>query len=144
MATENCLLEFPGANEQSTEVRIAKNGCRKRKANLSAHEIAIITQKFEENQSILKSKFTNTNKMKQSVWEEMTTAVNAVGTAHRSVSEVKEKWTNLQRTGKNELSKFCKEEIGTLSIDDEKDDDDELRRERTGSRTSFTAGKFET
>ena len=32
--------------------------------------------------------------------------------------------------------------IGTLSIDDERDDDDELRREKTGSRTSFTAGKF--
>ena len=29
-----------------------------------------------------------------------------------------------------------------LSIDDERDDDDELRRKKTGSRTSFTAGKF--
>ena len=115
MATENCLLEVPGANEQSTEVQIVKSGCRKRKANFSAHEIAIITQKFEENQSILKSKFTNTNtnKMKQSVWEEMTISVNAVGTAHRSVSEVKEKWTNLQRTAKNELSKFRKEQRKT-------------------------------
>ena len=33
--------------------------------------------------------------------------------------------------------------LGTLSINDERDDDDELHRERTGSRTSFTAGKFE-
>ena len=30
-----------------------------------------------------------------------------------------------------------------LSIGDERDDGDELHRERTGSRTSFTAGKFE-
>ena len=43
-----------------------------------------------------------------------------------------------------ELLQTFAEAIGTLSIDDEKDDDDELRRERTGSRTSFTAGKFET
>lgn len=47
--------------------------------------------------------------MKQSVWEETTIAVNAVGT----ISEVKEKWTNLQRTAKNELSKFRKEQRKT-------------------------------
>lgn len=34
-------------------------------------------------------------------------------------------------------------QIGTLSIDTARDDDDELRREGTGSRTSFAAGKFE-
>ncbi|XP_068695997.1 uncharacterized protein [Montipora foliosa] len=111
MADKNSLLELEVTgvvNEQSREVEIVKTACRKRKPNFSAQEIAIITQKFEENQAVLKSKFTNTNtnKMKQSVWEEMTIAVNAVGTAHRSVSEVKEKWTNLQRTAKNELSKF--------------------------------------
>lgn len=51
--------------------------------------------------------------MKQSVWEEMTIAVNAVGTSHRSLSEVTEKWTNFQRTAKNELSKFLKEQRKT-------------------------------
>ena len=75
----------------------------------------MITQKFEENQAVLKSTFTNTttNKLKQSVWEEMTIAVNPLGTAHRSVAEVKEKWTNLQRTAKHELSKFHKEQRKT-------------------------------
>ena len=35
--------------------------------------------------------------------------------------------------------------LGTLSIDDERDDDDdELGRERTGPRTSFTAEEFKT
>ena len=62
---------------------------------------------------MLKSKFTNTTTNKQSVWEEMTIAVNAKGTAHRSVAEVKEKWTNLQRTAKHELSKFHKEQRKT-------------------------------
>ena len=117
MAAENSFLELEvsAVNEQSGEVQIVKTACRKRKPNFSAQEIAIITQKFEENQAVLKSKFTNTNtnKMKQSVWEEMTIAINAVGTAHRSEAEVKEKWTNLQRAAKNELSKFRKEQRKT-------------------------------
>ena len=115
MAAESFLNELPGVNEQSAELQIIQTGSRKRKPNFSAQEIAIITQKFEQNQPILKSKFTNTNtnKMKQGVWEEMTVAVNAVGTAHRTVPEVKEKWTNLQRTAKNELSKFRKEQRRT-------------------------------
>ena len=33
--------------------------------------------------------------------------------------------------------------LGILSLDDERHDDDEMHRKRTGSRTSFTAGKFE-
>ena len=33
--------------------------------------------------------------------------------------------------------------LGSLSIDDEIDDDNNLHRERTGSRTSFTDGKFQ-
>ena len=38
---------------------------------------------------------------------------NAIGTAYRSASDVREKWTNLQRTATNELSKFRKEEEKT-------------------------------
>ena len=33
--------------------------------------------------------------------------------------------------------------LGTLRMDYERDDDDELHRERTGWRTRFTAGKYE-
>ena len=115
MATDNSFIEVHGVNEPLKDVQIVKTGCRKRKPNFSAQEIAVITEKFEENQAVLKSKFTNTNtnKMKQSVWEEMTIAVNVVGTAQQSVSEVKEKWTNLQRTAKNKLSKFRKEQRKT-------------------------------
>ena len=70
MAAENSLFEL-----EAVEVPpVNKNACRKWKPNFSVQEIALITQKFEENQAILKSKFTNTttNKLKQSVWEEMT------------------------------------------------------------------------
>ena len=108
MAAENSSFEL-----EAVEVPpVNKN---QKKPNFSIQEIAMITQKFEENQAVLKSKFTNTttNKLKQSVWEEMKIAVNAVGTAHRSVAEVKEKWTNLQRTAKHELSKFHKEQRKT-------------------------------
>ena len=111
MAAENSSFEL----EVVEVAPVNKNACRKRKPNFSVQEIAVITQKFEENQAVLKSKFTNTttNKLKQSVWEEMTITVNAVGTAHRSIAEVKEKWTNLQRTAKHELSKFRKEQKKT-------------------------------
>ena len=111
MAAENSLFEL-----EAVEVPpVNKNACRKRKPNFSVQETAMITQTFEEKQAVLESKFTNTttNKFKQSVWEEVTIAVNAVGTAHWSVVEVKEKCTNLQRTAKNELSKFHKEQRKT-------------------------------
>ena len=109
MAAKNSSFEL-----EAVEVPpVNKNACRKQKPNFSVQEIAMITQKFEENQAVLKSKFTNTTTNKQSVWEEMTIVVNAVGTAHRSVAEVKEKWTNLQRTAKHELSKFRKEQRKT-------------------------------
>ena len=45
--------------------------------------------------------------------QKMIIAVSVVGIAHLSVSEVKEKWRNLQRTAKNELSKFRKEQRKT-------------------------------
>ena len=99
MAAQNSSFEL-----EAVEVALVnKNACRKRKPNFSVQEIVVITQKFEENQAILISKFTNTstNKLKQSVWEEMTIAVNAVRTAHRSIAEVNEKWTNLQRTAQH-------------------------------------------
>ena len=37
---------------------------------------------------------------------------------------------------------FLIQTVGTLSIDTDRDDDDELGRESTGTRTWFTAGKF--
>ena len=64
MADKSSLLELEVSgvvNEQSREVEIVKTAFRKRKPNFSAQEIAIITQTFEENQAVLKSKFTNTN-----------------------------------------------------------------------------------
>ena len=63
MDAENFLLEL-----ETVEIPAAnKTACRKRKPNCSAQEIAVVAQRFEENQAVLKSKFTNTttNKMKR-------------------------------------------------------------------------------
>ncbi|XP_068704299.1 uncharacterized protein [Montipora foliosa] len=59
----------------------------------------------------IQSKLTNnvTSKKKQEIWEEITRAVNAVGTANRKVSEVKDKWKNLHSTAKKEFSEFKRE-----------------------------------
>ena len=52
----NSLLEL-----EAVEVpAVNKTACRKKKPNFSAQEIAIVTQKFEENKAVLKSKLTNT------------------------------------------------------------------------------------
>ena len=54
-----------------------------RKQNFSASEIAVLTEKLEENLSIIQSKLTNsvTNQKKNEAWQKITDAVNAVGVA---------------------------------------------------------------
>lgn len=116
MSAENFNLDTSSIySSDNADVEVLQSSTRKRKPNFSAQEIAIITQMFEDNKQVLKSKFTNvkTNKLKQSVWESIAIAVNAAGHASRTVSEVKEKWTNLQRTAKQEFAKFRKEQRKT-------------------------------
>ena len=75
---------------------------RKRKPNFSVYEIGVITENVKKHLETIQSKLTNnvSNKKKQEIWEEVTRAVNAVGTANRTVSEVKDKWKNLHSTAK--------------------------------------------
>ena len=81
---------------------------RKRKPNFSVYEIGVITENVKKHLETIQSKLTNniTNKKKQQVWEEITRAVNAVGTANRTV---KDKWKNLHSTTKKEFSEFKRE-----------------------------------
>ena len=83
----------------------AKKG---QKPNFSPSEIAVLTEKFEENMEILQSKFTNsvTNAKKIRIWEEIAAAVNSVGVTRRTTQEVREKWKNLQSNAKKEYSFF--------------------------------------
>lgn len=89
------------------EINLGKNKDRKRKLNFSASEINKITVLVEENLQIIQSKLTNsiTNKKKQEVWAKITGQVNAIGVAHRSVQDIKDKWKNLQTTAKKEFSR---------------------------------------
>ena len=43
------------------------------------------------------------------LWEEITQAVNAVGTAKRTVTEVKDKWKNLHSIATKEFAEFKRE-----------------------------------
>ena len=66
-------------------LKMASPAKKARKSNFSASEIAVLTEKYEENIEILQSKFTNsiTNAKKNKVWEEIAAAVNAVGVTLR-------------------------------------------------------------
>ena len=74
---------------------------KSRKQNISASEIALLTEKMES-MSVLQSKLTNTitNQRKNEVWKAIAAAINAVGVESRSVQEVKDKWKNLQSAAK--------------------------------------------
>lgn len=84
---------------------------RARKSNFSATEIAVLTEKVEENITILQNKFTNkiTNQKKSKIWSEITDCVNAVGNEKRSAKDVKDKWKNLSSTAKKEYCLYKKE-----------------------------------
>ena len=82
------------------------NSRKARKQNFSASEIAVLTEKVEENLSVLQSKFTNsvTNQKKNETGKKIADAVNAVGVTMRTTAEVREKWRNLHSQAKKEFS----------------------------------------
>ena len=86
-----------------------------RKQNFSTSEIAVLTEKVEENLSLIQSKFTNsvTNQKKNEMWKKIAEAVNAVGVAMRTTAEVREKWRNLHSQAKKEFSELAKEQKKT-------------------------------
>ncbi|XP_022796230.1 uncharacterized protein LOC111334679 [Stylophora pistillata] len=70
-----------------------------------------LTDNVKINLDLIQSKLTNavTNKKKQMLWDEITQALNAVGTAKRTVMEVKDKWKNLHSIAKKEFPEFKRE-----------------------------------
>ena len=84
---------------------------RKRKPNFSINKISVITENVKNHLAVIQSKLTNniTNRKKNEVWQEITHAKNAVGTAGRVVAEVKDKWKNLHSTAKKEFATFKRE-----------------------------------
>ena len=86
-----------------------------RKQNFSASEIAVLTERVEENLLLIQSKFTNsvTYQKKNEMWKKIADAVNAVGVAMRTTAKVHEKWRNLQSQAKKEFSELAKEQKKT-------------------------------
>ena len=82
-----------------------------RKQNFTTSEIPVLTEKLEDNLSILQSKLTNsvTNQRKNQICTEIADAVNAVGVEKRTTAEVREKWKNLHSQAKKEFSGFKRE-----------------------------------
>ena len=77
----------------------------------SAREVSVITEQFEHKRSILTSKLNNVvkNSKKNPIWQAITAAVNAVGTAKRTTQDVKEKWRNLAANARKQLSEYRRE-----------------------------------
>jgi hypothetical protein len=75
---------------------------RKRKANFTATEVALLTEMTEPHLPLLSSKFTNsvTNEKKKVVWANICQAINAQGVDIRTCDDIKEKWQALQKNAK--------------------------------------------
>ena len=97
-------------SENEREV-IVESKRRNRKPNFSENEISVITEKVKNHLEVIQSKFSNnlTNKKKNQIWQEITEAVNAVGMAGRSLTEVKDKWRSMHSIAKKEFSAFRRE-----------------------------------
>ena len=86
-----------------------------RKQNFSASEIAVLTEKVEENLSLIQSKFTNRSpiRKKMKCGKKIADAISAVGVAMRTTAEVCEKWRSLHSQAKKEFSELAKEQKKT-------------------------------
>ena len=91
---------------------------RPRKTNWSNSEITVLTEKVEEYLDLIRSKFSNnvTNAKKNAACLEITEVINAVGVAHRTVQEVRDKWKNLTSRSKKEFSDFGKEQRKPVEV----------------------------
>ncbi|KAK0141104.1 Myb-related transcription factor, partner of profilin [Merluccius polli] len=71
---------------------------RVKKRNFTDTEIEVLVGEVETHQNILFGTLNAgvTNKRKNATWEKVTTAVNAVGSEERSLSEIKKKWFDIK------------------------------------------------
>ena len=71
---------------------------KQRGQNYRKEEVGLIRSMYEENESLLGSTRTDTktNRAKQKKWEEIATAVNALGSSNRTADDIKTKWKNMK------------------------------------------------
>lgn len=106
------LINFRGVcfvckhSARMTDADIQTKSGRNRGKNFDTSEIQLLTDLVEKNIDIINSKFTNTitNEKKKKIWENITSQVNSLGIANRSIKEIKTKWTNMHQTAKKEFS----------------------------------------
>ena len=117
LETHNTLFVYGCHGEQvaSTKMSSPANSRKHRKQNFNPSEIAVLTEKVEENLTILQSKLTNsvTNQKKNEIWQKIADAVNAVGVTMRTTAEVREKWKSLHSQAKREFTELAKEQKKT-------------------------------
>ena len=117
LETHNTLFVYGCHGEQvgSNKMSSPANSRKHRKQNFNPSEIAVLTEKVEENLTILQSKLTNsvTNQKKNEIWQKIADAVNAVGVTVRTTAEVREKWKSLHSQAKREFTELAKEQKKT-------------------------------
>lgn len=89
---------------------------RARKKNFTNTELEILVNEVESNQQILFSSFTAggiTNKRKNAAWENVTNAVNSVGSEERTVPEIKKKWFDIKVLAKKRVTAHRREMSAT-------------------------------
>lgn len=106
------LVNFRGVcfdckhSSKMTDADVQTKLSRYRGKNFDTSEIQLLADLVEKNIVTINSKFTNTitNEKKKKVWENITSQINALGIANRSIKEIKTKWTNMHQTAKKEFS----------------------------------------
>ena len=81
---------------------------RKRTPDYSEDEIKVFVDQFVANHSLLSSKHSTaiTSKAKADVYDEILTAVNAVGVAPRTMDSIKDKWQTIKKAVKAKQAKY--------------------------------------
>ncbi|CAC5402674.1 unnamed protein product [Mytilus coruscus] len=88
---------------------------RERKPNFSEAEISVLQDEVEKNYAIINDKFSTavSNKKKSAIWNKISMMVSALGVAHRSAKECRDKWSNTKKEAKKVFSVTKKDHART-------------------------------
>ncbi|XP_053377568.1 uncharacterized protein LOC123538405 [Mercenaria mercenaria] len=96
-----------GSQNLELDSKNTKKSNKTRSSNFNADETLKLEELVRENFETLNSKLTNTvtNIKKAEIWRSISMQVSALGYAHRSEKTCMEKWSNLKRKAKEEITK---------------------------------------
>ncbi|CAC5380379.1 unnamed protein product [Mytilus coruscus] len=86
---------------------------RERKPNFSEAEISVLQDEVEKNYAIINDKFSTavSNKKKSAIWNKISMMVSALGVAHRSAKECRDKWGNTKKEAKKDITEDDRDEL---------------------------------